>query len=131
MKKKPLIVDGVEEEKGQHKNHFIFSTVLRRRRIIMGVLLSFVIIGLGLGLGLTLTNGHDTHGKEGEDATVDLGYSKYRGKAFSDGISHWLGMRYAAPPLGSLRFAATQDPKQNSTVQAADAVRPTPSVHHD
>ncbi|KAH7143732.1 Alpha/Beta hydrolase protein [Dactylonectria macrodidyma] len=52
--------------------------------------------------------------------TVDLGYSKYRGKTYSNGVTQWLGMRYAAPPLGDLRFSAPQDPIQNDTVQDAN-----------
>lgn len=41
---------------------------------------------------------------------VDLGYTKLRGVAESGGATRWLGVRYAAPPLGRLRFAAPQDP---------------------
>lgn len=56
------------------------------------------------------------------DLTVDLGYATYQGVALNNGISQWLGMRYAAPPIGDLRFAAPQDPPQNSTVQLASKV---------
>lgn len=30
---------------------------------------------------------------------VDESYSKYRSKGLGHGVTHWLGMRYAAPPL--------------------------------
>jgi hypothetical protein len=55
--------------------------------------------------------------------TVDLGYSKYTGiSAADDKIVKWLGIRYAAPPVGSNRFRAPQPPVVNSSVQLADTV---------
>ncbi|KZO96007.1 triacylglycerol lipase [Calocera viscosa TUFC12733] len=54
------------------------------------------------------------------DPLVNLGYSQYAGTAnSSDGVSSWLGIRFAAPPLGDLRWRAPQDPLQNNTVQNA------------
>ncbi|KAH7002219.1 Alpha/Beta hydrolase protein [Ilyonectria destructans] len=50
---------------------------------------------------------------------VDLGYSKYEGKELSNGVTQWLGVRYAAPPLGDLRFSLPQDPTRNDTIQDA------------
>ena len=41
---------------------------------------------------------------------VDIGYTSYRGIALNNGITQWLGMRYAAPPLGDLRFREPHDP---------------------
>ena len=55
--------------------------------------------------------------------TVDLTYSKYVGTALSNGVSQWLGIRYAAPPVGQLRFKAPQDPLYNSETQYATEVR--------
>ena len=51
---------------------------------------------------------------------VDLGYAKYRGQSFDEsGVSQWLGIRYAAPPLGNLRYAAPEDPlEEDDTVDA-------------
>ena len=85
----------------------------------MGIFLAALTLGLGLGLGLGLKK---RDGDIGVDTIVDLGYSKYRGKAFADGTSHWLGMRYAAAPVGQLRFAAPQDPERTTTIQPADKV---------
>ena len=85
----------------------------------MGIFLAELTLGLGLGLGLGLKK---RDGDIGVDAIVDLGYSKYRGTAFADGTAHWLGMRYAAAPVGQLRFAAPQDPERTTTIQAADKV---------
>ncbi|KAL4927908.1 putative triacylglycerol lipase [Aspergillus undulatus] len=53
------------------------------------------------------------------EVVVDLGYAQYRGQAFSNGIAQWLGIRYAAPPLGSLRFSAPQDPEEVGGIQDA------------
>jgi carboxylesterase type B len=41
---------------------------------------------------------------------VALDYASYNGVSGDNGISKWLGIRYAAPPLGNLRFAEPQDP---------------------
>ena len=53
---------------------------------------------------------------------VDLGYARYQGKALPNGISQWLGIRYAAPPLKNLRFEAPQDPPSVDGVQDASTV---------
>ncbi|KAJ6441212.1 cholinesterase [Purpureocillium lavendulum] len=56
--------------------------------------------------------------------TVDLGYSKYEGITVPRGISQWLGIRFAAPPVGELRFAPPQDPEHTAAVQPADKYGP-------
>lgn len=56
------------------------------------------------------------------ETLVDVSYTKYQGTALPNGITQWLGVRYAAPPLGGLRFAPPQDPVRNDTVQVADQV---------
>ncbi len=53
---------------------------------------------------------------------VDLGYARYEGNAFPNGVTKWLGMRYAAPPVGNLRFARPHDPVVVSGVQPAQTV---------
>lgn len=53
---------------------------------------------------------------------VDLGYTSYEGRSLANGVSQWLGMRYAAPPLNELRFAAPQDPLSQKGVQQAAQV---------
>ena len=58
------------------------------------------------------------------DPLVDLGYVKYQGSALPNGVSQWLGLRFAAPPVGDLRFSAPADPPSNDTVQIADTVSP-------
>lgn len=56
--------------------------------------------------------------------TVSLDYSTYVGTAQTGGtgVTQWLGLRYAAPPLGDLRFARPQDPPVVNTTQPANAV---------
>lgn len=53
---------------------------------------------------------------------VDVSYSKYRGKDLGNGVTHWLGMRYAAPPLGDLRFMPPQDPVRSRQTKNANKV---------
>lgn len=64
------------------------------------------------------------------DATVSLNYSTYIGtpQTGAPGVTQWLGIRYAAPPLGNLRFARPQDPPVVSTPQPANAVSAVSSV---
>lgn len=60
------------------------------------------------------------------DTVVHLGYASYRGQALPNGITQWLGLRYAAPPLGALRFAAPQDPLLRLGIQDATQVQSLP-----
>lgn len=62
---------------------------------------------------------------EAVDVTVSLNYSTYIGTAQTGGtgVTEWLGIRYAAPPLGDLRFMPPQDPLAVSTPQPANEVR--------
>lgn len=53
----------------------------------------------------------------------NLGYANYRGVVQDNGISYWLGMRYAAAPLGNLRFAEPQDPPVQEGIVNATEVR--------
>lgn len=59
------------------------------------------------------------------ETLVELDYAKYDGVANDTGVTHWLGMRYAAAPVGDLRFAPPQDPKdEGQDIIAADEVSP-------
>ncbi|KUJ18614.1 alpha/beta-hydrolase [Mollisia scopiformis] len=56
---------------------------------------------------------------------VDLGYSIYQGvKNSTTGLTTFLGVRYAAPPIGSLRWQAPQSPAVNRTVMSASSFGP-------
>lgn len=55
-----------------------------------------------------------------ESPVVDLGYAKYRGAySTADNISAFWGIRYAAPPLGNLRWVEPRPPIAESSVQNA------------
>lgn len=53
---------------------------------------------------------------------VDLGYASYEGRTLSTGVTQWLGIRFAAPPVGDLRFASPQDPLPVKGIQQATEV---------
>ncbi|KAL4933186.1 Alpha/Beta hydrolase protein [Aspergillus undulatus] len=53
-------------------------------------------------------------------SVINLGYTKYKGTALSSVVSQFLGMRYAEPPVGDLRWRAPRDPSTRSGVQSAD-----------
>lgn len=52
---------------------------------------------------------------------VDIGYSQYNG-VNTGAVTQWLGIRFAAPPVGELRFKKPVDPLKTSEVQQADKV---------
>jgi len=57
--------------------------------------------------------------------TVSLGYANYSGIPFFDAFANstntqFLGIRYAAPPTGSSRWAEPQPPQTTHGVQSAD-----------
>ncbi|KXH49403.1 carboxylesterase [Colletotrichum nymphaeae SA-01] len=58
------------------------------------------------------------------DPLVDLGYTKLQGVAEQGGATRWLGVRFAAPPLGQLRFAAPVDPPNTTDIVDASNFRP-------
>ncbi|EJU04788.1 triacylglycerol lipase [Dacryopinax primogenitus] len=68
------------------------------------------------------------------DPLVNLGYSQYRGVTRETGVTEWLGIRYAAPPLGELRWRAPTAPIQNNTFIDADThgpiCLPTPGTNN-
>lgn len=55
------------------------------------------------------------------DLTVDLGYGLYTGVYnASTSLNVWKGIRFAAPPLGKLRWQAPERPAVNRTPAVAD-----------
>ena len=88
--------------------------------LVVGLLLAIVALALGLGLGLGLQS-HQAI-STAVHPIVDLGYAQYRGNN-SSGVASWLGIRYAATPIGRLRFAAPQPPKPQKGVQSGLHVR--------
>lgn len=57
----------------------------------------------------------------GRTKIVDLGYARYQGAALT-GVHQFLGMRYAEPPVGDLRWRAPRDPSPIPGIQRADTV---------
>lgn len=55
---------------------------------------------------------------------VDLGYSKFQGTALQNGVAQFLGIPYAAPPVGNLRFRAPRPPTPSKKVQFAQEWSP-------
>ncbi|KAF7327249.1 Carboxylic ester hydrolase [Mycena kentingensis (nom. inval.)] len=56
---------------------------------------------------------------------VDLGYAQYQGIVSSANYTHFFGIRYAAAPLGNLRFRAPHPPVRVTGIQNA-TVQPNP-----
>lgn len=56
------------------------------------------------------------------DPTVSLTYGKYKGTALSNDLTQWLIMRYAAAPVGALRFAALENPPRLDSIGIANSV---------
>ncbi|KIJ55816.1 hypothetical protein M422DRAFT_774728 [Sphaerobolus stellatus SS14] len=59
-----------------------------------------------------------------QSPVVDLGYARYEGTAHSNGLNQFLGMRFAAPPLGDLRFRTPAPPANVTDVQPAKEFGP-------
>lgn len=63
-------------------------------------------------------------GNASSTLVIDLGYSMYEG-FYNDtnNVNEWIGIRYAAPPIGSLRWQAPQAPLVNrSSILNASAI---------
>jgi hypothetical protein len=92
--------------------YFIDSTMSRRLSL-------FISATLGLWKPAELS----PPPAESIKTIVDLGYSRYQGISLCSGVNQFLGMRYAAPPLGKLRFRAPKLPLWTSGLQSAVKVR--------
>jgi hypothetical protein len=57
------------------------------------------------------------------DPRVKLGYATYEGTSLNNGVNQFLGMRYAAPPLGDNRFRRAKEPIREKHVIQAKEVR--------
>lgn len=100
--------------------------------------MALLLLGLVLGLSIGLTQAKPVHSGASADGhthpvntpppaqllgpTIDLGYTTVQGLQYPGGISQWLGVRYAQPPLENLRFAAPQNVTANSTIQMVTQV---------
>ncbi|KXS09374.1 alpha/beta-hydrolase [Gonapodya prolifera JEL478] len=55
---------------------------------------------------------------------VDLGYTQLQGRETAMGVMQWLGVPFAAPLLGPLRFSAPIDPLPTTDIVYCTAFRP-------
>ncbi|KAJ3544681.1 hypothetical protein NM208_g2920 [Fusarium decemcellulare] len=55
-----------------------------------------------------------------KDPRIQLDYATYVGKSLSNGVDQFLGMSYAAPPVGDLRYRAPAPPKRQGLQQAKE-----------
>lgn len=77
-----------------------------------------------------LAHGPDKHGTHwpgkhsGHPVTslVDVGYAKYKGTTLKADVNQFLGIRFAAPPLGDMRWRAPAPPKRVAGIQSAEEV---------
>ncbi|KAF8168644.1 Alpha/Beta hydrolase protein [Mycena galopus ATCC 62051] len=72
-----------------------------------------------LRLGKILIVAATTLCARAQSPIIDLGYAQYQGAVSAANISHFLGIRYAAAPLGDLRFRGPQPPANVTGVQQA------------
>ena len=88
-----------------------------------------LIPALVCGLYFGLVHSHPHCKNSTVPLIVDLGYSKYKGSHAEKGVTQWFGIRYAAAPVGDLRFRAPKDPPANATLQMANEVRFSLDIH--
>ncbi|PSR77693.1 acetylcholinesterase [Coniella lustricola] len=73
---------------------------------------------------LLLTHGLLTLDQPANNPTIDLGYATYEGTTVPGGINRYLGMRYAAAPVGDLRWRAPAPPPNSTDTQPAHSFGP-------
>ncbi|RYN63270.1 hypothetical protein AA0118_g4934 [Alternaria tenuissima] len=76
--------------------------------------------GVGLVIALVVGSSAEPIQRAVKAPKIDLGYAVYEGTHDANtSINIFKGIRYAAPPLGKLRFAAPQAPTPNRTTTLA------------
>ncbi|ROW01540.1 hypothetical protein VSDG_02114 [Cytospora chrysosperma] len=112
--KQPLTLEGKKDEarpwwktRGAYISYAVAAVVL--------LVLFVVLLVLGL-LGYLEPDHQGPH--------VNLGYATYVGTTLDSGINRFLGMRYAAPPVGDLRWRAPTAPPTSTRRQQAKQFGP-------
>ncbi|KAI9171239.1 putative secreted lipase [Paramyrothecium foliicola] len=62
--------------------------------------------------------------KDNHGPVLDLGYATYKGTYLNNNISEFLGLRYAQPPTGQLRWRAPVDPEPIEGITRAKEFKP-------
>jgi hypothetical protein len=86
-------------------------------------------LNLVLHLTAFITGSNAIPVSEPTEPRVDLGYATYEGTSLGNGVKQFLGMRYAAPPIGDNRFRHAQDPLKEYGIVPAKEVRSCLSFH--
>jgi hypothetical protein len=106
-----MLVGRIVGIKGKHLPHAVVGLTPHHPPTLLLIMRSSLIAGL---VGVSTVGA--------VKPLVDVSYSKYQGVSLDNGVTQWLGVRYAAPPVGDLRFAAPCDPVKNKTTIMADTV---------
>ncbi|KAL9097134.1 MAG: hypothetical protein Q9165_000561 [Trypethelium subeluteriae] len=69
---------------------------------------------------------HDPHTVKAEPVStlINLGYATYQGTSLEARVNQYLGLRYAAPPVGDRRWRAPEDPVSEDGTQDATKFGP-------
>lgn len=85
-------------------------------------LLVFLLIPSPMGITGSQPAREEPEDSDATNPVVDLGYSRYAGTYLNNGVSQYLGIRYARPPTGNLRWRAPVEPEQTKGIQKAKEV---------
>lgn len=80
---------------------------------LLGVAIAFAAIAFGGQYILPI--------RQRSGPVIDLGYSIYEGSSLDNGQNQFLGIRFAAPPLGDKRFRRPYPPSNTTGIQSAKA----------
>lgn len=74
------------------------------------------VVGLLVNLSVVVASSHGTP----KGPRVKLEYATYVGKSLQNGVDQFLGMRYAAAPVGDLRWRAPAPPEKQGVELAQE-----------
>ena len=82
---------------------------------------AILAIALGFSASSSASANRESAGLNGATSrpTVKLDYAEYGGNCNARGVDEFLGIRFAAPPVGDLRWRAPEDPAPAAGVQDA------------
>ncbi|KAK8056066.1 hypothetical protein PG993_001293 [Apiospora rasikravindrae] len=126
----PAAEDGSDEQapiatqtpnKTKRRSHRWYAYVVAAVALVVVIVLVAVLVPVLLHARDERTR--DEQQKTPSDiskARVNLGYAQYQGSQLPNGVNQFLGMRFAAPPTGDLRWKAPEEPAVHSGDQPAD-----------